>query len=810
MSTTHALLEHLFDRLTELGTTDQTAEVVLGAYAGETQLRAVLDGDPADLPVREPQAAEQRHVFLERISVTGFRGIGPTAALHLQARPGLTLVIGRNGSGKSSFAEAVELSLTGDSKRWAENNRIFREGWRNLHHPANASIEVTARLDGAAAPVHLRRRWRDDATEPGQALADVRHGDQKYADADALGWRQPLEAYRPLLTANDLGRLISSRPSDLFDALAPLLAIEPVTDAEALLKRVKRELETQGKAVSERRRELRKLLGDVDDDRARAAAKLLASTRPDLDAVDRLLGRTDELDPQVAAYRKLLSLPDLPPVEEIAAVTDALLAAAERVRSAPDTGVAEGMARLLEAATEHYDRHGGGACPLCGSGTLDQQWRTEAAAQLDRIRTDAAVHREAAQGLAAARRGVQALPVGPGVPNSLPADVPAELRERLRAAWSAWASLTADADPAAVAGHLTSTYPALSETVAAVRDVAAAWLQARHDQWRDLAAQLQQWHADASAARVHEAPLARVKAALDWFRPVVEDLRASQLAPFAARSQQIWEELRQESNVELAGMKLDGSSTRRRVAFPATVDGTATSAMSVMSQGEMQALGLAVFLPRASADASPFRFLIIDDPVQSMDPAKVDGLARVFATLAATRQVIVFTHDDRLPEAVRRLEIDATIWEVARRENSTVEIRKNIDPVKRYLDDAGSLARTTDMPTEVRAPVVVTYCRSALEARFHQIIRARRIARGEPHRDVDALIGRARTTMQVAALALFDDLDAGGQVFTKLNSAHGGWAATALRVCKEGAHGAVVADPEQLVADVARLVARLK
>jgi len=64
----------------------------------------------------------------------------------------------------------------------------------------------------------------------------------------------------------------------------------------------------------------------------------------------------------------------------------------------------------------------------------------------------------------------------------------------------------------------------------------------------------------------------------------------SRLAPFAQRSQEIWQQLRQESNVELDGMRLDGSSTRRRLAFPATVDGTATQAMAVMSEGELQAI----------------------------------------------------------------------------------------------------------------------------------------------------------------------------------------------------------------------------
>ncbi|WP_256668704.1 hypothetical protein, partial [Nocardia cyriacigeorgica] len=61
------------------------------------------------------------------------------------------------------------------------------------------------------------------------------------------------------------------------------------------------------------------------------------------------------------------------------------------------------------------------------------------------------------------------------------------------------------------------------------------------------------------------------------------------------------------------------------------------------SQGELHALGLSLFLPRATVEDSPFRFVMIDDPVQAMDPAKVDGLARVLATVAWTRQVVVFT-----------------------------------------------------------------------------------------------------------------------------------------------------------------------
>lgn len=111
----------------------------------------------------------------------------------------------------------------------------------------------------------------------------------------------------------------------------------------------------------------------------------------------------------------------------------------------------------------------------------------------------------------------------------------------------------------------------------------------------------------------------------------------------------------------------------------------------VMSQGEVNALALSIFLPRAMLAESPFRFLVIDDPVQAMDPAKVEGLARILEEVSRSRQVLVFTHDDRLPEAVRRLAIPGRILEVTRRSGSLVDIRPALLPVERQLKDAQDL-----------------------------------------------------------------------------------------------------------------------
>ena len=380
----------------------------------------------------------------------------------------------------------------------------------------------------------------------------------------------------------------------------------------------------------------------------------------------------------------------------------------------------------------------------------------------------------------------------------------------LEPALAAWQALGRDSSPERLPEQLRATYPALHQAIAAVREAAGDWLQRRHLAWREPAAALQSWLGRARKQAGDGAALARITTAREWLKKATEEIRSARLAPFARQSQEIWEQMRQESNVELSGMRLDGSSTRRRVLFPATVDGTATQAMAVMSHGELQALGLAVFLPRACADDSPFRFLVIDDPVHSMDPSKVDGLAQVLASLAATRQVVVFTHDNRLPEAIRWLQIDATIWEVARRAGPVVGTRKNLDPGTRNLDDARALASTADLPEEVRMPVVAGFCRSAIEAVCQERIRRERIGRGEPHAAVDALIEGAHTLTQTTALALFGDAGQGGRVLTGLNNRFGAWAADTFQACQQAVHGTTGLGLRALVDGTERLAGRLR
>jgi hypothetical protein len=373
-----------------------------------------------------------------------------------------------------------------------------------------------------------------------------------------------------------------------------------------------------------------------------------------------------------------------------------------------------------------------------------------------------------------------------------------------------WVKAGSISDLGALADHVQSASGPLREAVVHLRDSARAELGRKEDAWRPAAVEIAAWLKGAREAVRGASDLKRLKSAEAWLKKASAGIRDDRFAPIAEKAAQIWEHLRQQSHVELGRIQLTGEGTRRRVALDVTVDGVAGAALGVMSQGELHSLALSLFVPRATLPESPFRFIVIDDPVQSMDPARVDGLARVFETASADRQVVVFTHDDRLPEAVRRLDIAAEIIEVTRRDASVVELRRALDPVGRYLEDALAVAGSADLPSSAAARVVPGLCRLGLEAACMEVVRRRRLSRGQPHGEVDQALGNAGRLLHLAALALFDDVARSGDVLPRLHREAGPPLAETLKQCDEGAHEVHAAAAVELVRQSSKLAAWLR
>ena len=134
----------------------------------------------------------------------------------------------------------------------------------------------------------------------------------------------------------------------------------------------------------------------------------------------------------------------------------------------------------------------------------------------------------------------------------------------------------------------------------------------------------------------------------------------ARMAPTVTQAGELWGRMRHESNVDIGNISLAGAATRRHVVVDGCVDGVSTGALSVMSQGELHALALAMFIPRATNPESPFRFLVLDDPIQAMDPAKIAALQqdteRVSALLA---NIFTEAEDTVTTPAVAQREPDA-------------------------------------------------------------------------------------------------------------------------------------------------------
>jgi ABC-type Mn2+/Zn2+ transport system ATPase subunit len=776
-------------------------DLVDAACQGAPKLEQVLGGTRIERlpPPALPESAEVREppgAYLDTITVAGFRGVGPEATLSIPHGPGLTLVVGRNGSGKSTFAEALETLLTGESGRWsAARSKLWKQGWRNLHAEGPARVQATLLVEGRA-PLRMTRRWE------GAELAQSTISLDGAESLDALGWVSALTAFRPFISHPELG-VLASEPSQAFDQLREVLGLGEVTEALGLLTSQRKALEVRAKAVKDRRPELLEQAQALSpsDARAERIEVLLRKRKVPLDDLEAdVLGESDggRPDSEHRLLRTLSSL-RLPTLEEWQAAAAALRSAVAEFDAAAVDSAADhsALAQLLEAALPFVKTHPA-TCPVCAQPAAADlaskmgermQWARERSARF------AQCQRALTEAQRSARALIERLPQ-----SDLAAADRAGFVEGASDRVSALrAALQNDARP--LADQLETVGLELAEAGDRLRKQAEERLRALDDTFKPLQRELVTWLSDARREEQVAPRLDALKAAEKWLQQQEGDLRDERFLPIADQVKEVWRLLGQQSSVALDSVKLVGKGTQRRLDLGVSVEGAGAAAVGVMSQGELNALALSLFLPRMMLAESPFRFLVIDDPVQAMDPLKVDGLARVLQSVAKKRQVVVFTHDPRLVEAVQRLQIPATVQEVTRRVRSTVEVRVTGNATAQYLSDARHVARTASaMGDKLVRRVVPGFCRSAVEATCLQVVRRRRLGRGDRHDEVEDQLQPTNNLLELVSLALFDTPDKAGDVLRHLSRANGprGGADT-VQAVKAGAHGHYTGNPMDLV-----------
>lgn len=798
------LVEWVDAQLQQSGLTDDVALLVLAALEGDQQLDGYLaDGVAVERPDTSGDAAdiEASGVVLTSINVEGFRGIGPEAELKIAPKPGLTIVAGRNGSGKSSFSEALELVLTGGTYRWANKSAEWREQWRNLHHPS-AKVAVGLVEEGVG-PITVTSTWVDSETSVESRIVKTQvAGTPQVSGIEHLGWKSAVEQFRPILSYDELGGMLEGKQSELYDALASILGVEQLSDAVRRLKARSDARKGPGAAATAQRRELQNQAASSTDARAVEAAALLRKSDPDTAQLRALVTGGGVVDRgPITGLRMLAGLT----VPEGSAVADAIarLRAARNALADAGARVSErnrGRLQLLEQGLRLHATHGDQSCPVCRAGNLDDAWAETSRSLATREKEQFAEVDEAHQTFSIAFDALRKI-IQPPPAQLSTAPVPsiqAEL-DRARDAWTIWTNVDVSSDAAgadSLVAHVELRFPELSSNVAGLRGAAATEVAALDDQWQPLAIAIASWCDAWDQWKLVEPTVKLLQDAEKWLKDNDLRLKNERLQPIEAQARDAWQKLRQESNVEIGGLQLAGTSTRRRVRISGAIDGKAVDSFAVFSQGELHALALSLFLPRATLAQSPFRFVILDDPVQAMDPAKVDGLVELLGELAKTRQVVVFSHDDRLAAALRRSSYDATILEVTRAANSAVSVEVSQDPSTRYLNDAHGLIKEwqddklTEDDLRKTLPGLFRFAiESAAKERYFSV----QLAKCKSIHDLEAIWSSTHNTRKRVLLAIFGEEPAQhvAQGWIK-----GPYRPAAMGIASSGFHHGLGTDPE--------------
>lgn len=249
---------------------------------------------------------------LLRVTVEGYQGIGAPLTIDLDPTPGVTVLIGHNGSGKSSIADAIETALHGEPRTPTSTGRGGKAPlWEREHCGRDATeayVEVTLLADEETLTLGVR--IASDGSVAGRTARHTADGTTTDVDLATTSWRSALAGHRPVFGYAAVERQVQLA-HNLQEFLEPLLAFG------GCFEELKAGVDTAGRAAAQAR------------DRW-AHARKTAEQR--IDQVDR--ERADAAPPAI----------DWP---EVADDPDAWLAAA----SLTETGAA-----APEITAAHYDR----------------------------------------------------------------------------------------------------------------------------------------------------------------------------------------------------------------------------------------------------------------------------------------------------------------------------------------------------------------------------------------------------------------------------------------------------------------------
>jgi len=641
--------------------------------AARARVLAVLLGeaDASELPPLELvglPADEGAYGTVELREIRNLQNINSLAGDQaLGFRPGLNIVFGENGAGKSGYGRLARRVC-----RAAEPGEVLHDVFDPGKAEAPQTAEFAIAVDGEERTIEV-----DLAAEPPRILSAITAFDASCAEfcvtrSNAIEHTpRPLRLLKELVEAQgELAEELAEQVDELRDALPELPELDDPA-AAALLARVeageaaREEVEAFARlteAELAELRELEKAEATIASDRSE---ELEAAARKRAAAVERLASQLenawdrldDEALEEIAELRARLA--------RASAAVDQVAAEAFADQPQPSTGgeawreMWEAARRFVEAGEGAFPDAGDDAtCPLC-------QQDLEAAARERMQRFEAFVSGNLREQVrlvdAALTEHLEALPDLGELAHTAKVAV-AAAGEHLQA--PADAALSALADRLAIVTGRSEPSLDSGLDLKPLRDYVAvgvaeaegfAVLRNEHER-RRVGARLRELRARQAVAAAREDVLAHLES-LEAVAAREEGRRALSTASISHRirelsrlaiTDRLKEALEQEigeldpvaNRVEL---KASASKGKPAVQFKLRAEGR-EKVGKVLSTGEQTALATAFFLAelRVSNERSA---ILLDDPVSSLDHQRREHVATRLVEEAAGRQVVVLTHD---------------------------------------------------------------------------------------------------------------------------------------------------------------------
>jgi DNA repair exonuclease SbcCD ATPase subunit len=661
-------------------------------------------------------------VFFEWLEIERFRGFADSQRLDLEAS--VLILWGPNGTGKTSFFDAIQWLLVGSLDR-LESWRVRRNSEHIVNRYSHASGDaacVAAGIRVGDAQVELRRSGRYDASqlEWRDQSRVLYEDDADSALAECLTPMGRMSLKRSLLSSGLLQQdvirdVLEDKPAHRYDQLAAILGLDSIADFPLAAKKRAERLAAEGNSARERYQNDEARVRIVEDrigtlqSRAAKSPDLAEQRRKFAERVERhsdaiKLRAAVPSDPtnammlriaagtladqlellEVEAEELRQSEPkDVPPsaLKELEESVETSMATEQDARE--DAQQAEQQYRDEQALADRMSRLArealpllGEECPVCeqeivkgevhqhlegliegGSSSIrelemvrdrsrESLGKAEEAAQSTRAELEAAELR-AKEALRTRQRRDKwrerirefikqqeewlLLPMEPEITNGDKSAISA-------ARWACEEVARASADLHAALswspemGPIASAREEITELRDGITDARAAAVEASTAEEDGKVLQR-------AAVR---AVAAITKERFDVLRPVLQDIY-SRLDPHPTFS-------RLQFAVDVYREK--------GIASPEVVDtqeGVGADPLLVFSSSQANVVALSAFLAlgwAAGRDAMPF--LLLDDPLQSLDDVNALGFADLCRHMRSGRQLIVSTHDERLANLLMR------------------------------------------------------------------------------------------------------------------------------------------------------------